>query len=123
MDITEYMYYVDLITYISENDDSENAKILLKNSRYYLNKLKKLIDTNRDLVALKGELFRYKYNKRFETVAVKNSLGKYDNVMTILEPEANYNVPSTIIESTEKETKIRGTSKQCNSTINLLDLI
>lgn len=88
MDKTEYMYYSDIIGYIAENDQSTNAQILLKKSRYHLKKLSKLIDHDRDFLALKSLLFDYKANSNIN-----------DNVL----------VPTKIYEQNEYG---RGTSAQ-----------
>lgn len=64
MEKTEYMYYSDLIGYIAENDKSENSQILLIKSRQHLKKLSKLIDHDRDFLALKQLLYDYKINSK-----------------------------------------------------------
>jgi len=123
MDISEYNYYSDLIGYIAENDQSENAQLLLRNSRYHLKKLSKLIDRDRDLNALKTEIHRYKYHNRTKVAKVKNSCGKLVDSFVIVEPENIITIPSIKVKSTEKETGIRFSSDQKYSNVNIMDLL
>ncbi len=98
MDLSEYLYYCDLISYIGENDDSEEAKILLTKTKYHLRKLRSLIDHDKHLGEVKSQLISYQLNS-------SDRINKKTPVK----------VPSTVYKLEDNNVE--------NSNINLLSLI